>query len=92
MKKSPDQYIGLLIQYLCILRKIQLLSKVLEDFLKVLIVGDLQMVVVQLCPCKLVLDTLHRFAARQIAKQSTGRMNKKTSPLKSLEFADYSVL
>ena len=92
MKKSPDQYIGLLIKYLCILRKIELLTKVLDEFLKVLIVGDLHMVVVQLCPCKLVLDTLHRFAALQIAKQSTGRMNRKTSPLKSLELADYSVL
>ena len=42
-------------------RTIQLLSKVLEDFLKVLVVGDLHTVVVPLLPCKLVLDRTHKF-------------------------------
>ena len=43
------------------LRTIQLLSKVLEDFLMVLIVEDLHSMVVQLLPCKLILDPSHTF-------------------------------
>ena len=60
-KQFSDQYIGVQVKHFVVLRKIQLLSEGLQDFLNVQRICDLRTVVLKPCPSKLVLDTSSRF-------------------------------
>ena len=60
-RQSTDQYIGLHVEYKCLFCEIQfVLSQVLEDFLKISMVGDLHIVEVQSCPVNLIVITSHQ--------------------------------
>ena len=63
--KKPDQYTGVQVEYLCPFCKIQLLSQVLEDLLKISMVGDLHIVECLPCPFNLIVITTHRFPSAQ---------------------------
>ena len=60
-KYSPDQHIGLQVEFWCLFCEIQLLPQVLEDFFKVSMVGDGHIVEFQPCPFDLTIIASHQF-------------------------------
>ena len=60
-EQSPDQCIGLQVEYWCLLCEIQLFPQVLEDFLEVPMIGDLHVVEFQPCRYDLTATTSKEF-------------------------------